>query len=367
MRHPAKNDLFTTVVMAHPKRAESASKLARTVGSGVRVIFDPDPDGPPSSSRAAARAWRYCDTTAGHHLVLQDDVVPTPHLLESVGRAISAYPDAVLALYANSNSWHGGAARVALLAGYGWVNWAPLEYFPTVAAVMPCRIAHEFAELAERQDGVDSDADARKDDMLMRSFLADRKYRALVRTSALVEHRAMVSIAGNDMNEVRRSVRLAAPDDVPDARESLLAEVPAWPNFAYRRAVLKMPVKHDRSSFRTQGRADHLMSVGLRWDEVRALSDELWKELPSIPERNSTARRFAEELCLASYTAGWTLAAVQGPGVGRPLRSPATDAALRSYAEAGLAYESAVDLWADHFDILVDFMWWLVEIGRTRA
>lgn len=367
MQHPAKTDLFTTVVMAHPRRAEAANLLARSLGPGARVIFDPDPDGPPSSSRAAARAWQYCDATVSHHLVLQDDVVPTPLLLESVGRAIAAYPDAALALYANSNSWHGAAARVALLAGYGWVSRVPQEYFPTVAAVLPCHIAHEFAELAERQGSADGDADGRMDDVLMCSFLASRQYRALVRTSALVEHKAMPSIMGNDIDGIRRSVCLAAPDEFPDAGERHLPELPALPNFTNRRASLKMPSKHSPTGLLKQDRAHHLMTVGLHWDDLCALSNELWQELPRIPEPNATARSYLQELCLASYTLGWTLAAVQGPGPGPPPRLPATNAALRSYAEAGLAFQSAVDLWADHFDIVINFMWRVLELGRTRA
>lgn len=367
MHHCAEAGLFTTVVMAHPRRTEAANRLAASVGPGARVIFDPDPDGPPSSSRAAARAWRYCDGTAGHHLVLQDDVVPTPLLLESVGRAISAYPDAALALYANSSSWHGAAGRVALLAGFGWVDYVPLEYFPTVAAVLPCAVAHEFAELAERQSGLDGDEDGAKDDMLMRTFLASRPCRALVRTSALVEHGTMPSIAGNDITEVRRSVCLAAPDAFPAAVERRLPELPAWPNFAYGSAKLKTPAEHDPTSWQTLSRADHLLNVGLPWDEVCALADKLWPAPPGIADQNDTARRYLQELCLASYTAGWSLAAVQEPGSGPPARTPLTDAALRSYAEAGLAYESAVDLWAEHFDALIEFIWRALELGRNRA
>ena len=331
----------------------------------MRVIFDPDPDGPPSSLRAAAHAWQYCDATVSHHLVLQDDVEPTPVLLESVGRAIAAYPDAALALYANSNSWHGAAARVALLAGYGWVSWMPQQYFPTVAAVLPCHVAHEFAELAEQQGS--GDAYGRHDDELMLSFLTSGQYRALVRTSALVEHKAMPSIMGNDTEGIRRSVCLAAPDEFPAAGEKHLPELPAWPNFAYRRAMLKMPSKRSRTGLRRQDRAHHLITVGLHWEDLCALSNELWHELPRIPEPTATARRYLQELCLASYTLGWTLAAIQGPGPWSPPRLPSTDAPLRSYAEAGLAYQSAVDRWADHFDILINFMWRVLELGRTRA
>jgi hypothetical protein len=363
---PVETDLFTTVVMAHPRRAEAANQLARSIGHGARVIFDPDPDGPPSSSRAAARAWRHCDSTVSHHLVLQDDVVPTPLLLESVARAISAHPDSALALYANSNSWHGGAARVALLAGYGWVSWVPLEYFPTVAAVLPCHIAHEFADIAEQQGGAAIDSDDRKDDMLMRSFLESRKYRALVRTSALVEHKTMPSIAGNDVNEVRRSVCLAAPDEFSTARESFLSGLLAWPNFAYHRARLKLPSKQGRSGFQTQEREDHLMAVGLHWDDLCAMAAELRLELPEIPARHATQQRFLQELFLASYTAGWSLAAVQGPGARPPRRTPVAEAALRSYAEAGLTYQSAVEQWADHFGVLIDFMWRALELARSR-
>lgn len=367
MQRSDKTDLFTTVVMAHPRRAEAAFRLARSIGPSVRVVFDPDPNGPPSSSRTAARAWRYCDATVGHHLVVQDDVLPSPKLIESVNHAIAAHPTAALAFYANSNSWHGAAARAALLAGYGWVSWVPQEYFPTVAAVLPCDIAHEFAELAERQNAEDGDGDGKDDDEVMRLFLASKQRPALVRTSALVEHRATPSIMGYDIAGLRRSVCLAASDEFPGNGQGCLQELSAWPNFAYRRALLRMPSKHNRTDLRTRTRANHLMTVGLTWDDVCALSDELWRDLPTIPERNARARRYMRELCLASYTLGWTLAAIQGPAVTLPRWSPAADASLRSYAEGGLAYQSAVDLWVDHFDIVINFMWRVLELGRTRT
>jgi len=367
MQRPDKTDLFTTVVMAHPRRAEAAYRLARSIGPSVRIIFDPDPNGPPSSSRTAARAWRYCDATVSHHLVVQDDVMALPSLVESVNRAIAAHPTAALAFYANSNSWHGAAARAALLAGYRWVSWVPQEYFPTVATVLPCDIAHEFAELAERQNAEDGDADGKDDDEVMRFYLASKEHPALVRTSALVEHRATPSIMGYDIAGIRRSVCLAEPDEFSDTEQRCLWELTAWPNFAYRRALLRMPSTHSRTGLRTRTRANHLMTVSLTWDDVCALSDELWRELPKIPERNARARRYLRELCLASYTLGWALAAIQGPVV-KPLSwPPAADASLRSYAEGGLAYQSAVDLWADQSDIVINFMWRVLEIGRTRA
>lgn len=171
---------YSTAIMAHPRRAEQARRLVGQLAGqpcDAEIIFDPDPDGPPTALRTAARAWRHCPPGVSHNLVVQDDATIAPGLADAVATAITQHPQAALALFATSTSWNGAASRVALLAGYDWITSVPDEWFPTVALVMPCAIAHEFADLAERN----MQADDLGDDLLLARFLAERGYAGLVR------------------------------------------------------------------------------------------------------------------------------------------------------------------------------------------
>jgi hypothetical protein len=353
---------ISLVVMAHPSRADAASRLVRQLDGTAEIVFDPDPDGPPTALRTAARAWRRCPPGSSHHLVLQDDIAVAPTLVSSVTRAVRQHPAAALALYANSTSWNGAVARVGVLAGYQWVTSVPGEWFPTQGIVLPCRAAHEFADLARRHSG---DGDGLGDDTLMAGFLAQRGHTGLIRTTNLVDHIGMPSIMGNDDQGIRRSVCFEADLPADGVTGDHLAGLPAWPAFAYRRALLRMPSGHGRQRWQTRTRTEHLATVGISWPEIGTLAGKAYADLPVPPERRARCLRFLRELCLASYTLGWVVSAVPGsPASGR---SPLMAAALRSYVEAGLGYQRAVDLWTDHSDLLMELARHALEAGMSRG
>jgi hypothetical protein len=353
---------YSAAIMAHPRRAEPARRLADELAGQsceAEIIFDPDPDGPPTALRTAARAWQHCPPGVSHHLVLQDDVTIAPGLAGAVATAITQHPQAALALFANSTSWNGAASRVALLAGYGWVPSVPDEWFPTMAAVMPCAMAHEFAALTERNVQVKDLGD----DLLLARFLADRGYCGLVRTANLVEHCELTSIVGNDDQGIRRSVCFWP--GAGEAAGSAVGEVPAWPNFAYRRSLLRMPSGHGRQRWQTRTRSEQLAITGISWPEVGVLSRQVYADLTRLPERRARCHRFLRELCLACITLGWAVAATRGPDSASSLpRSPRADAALRAYVEAGLSHQPAIDQWAGELGLLTEFAARIVELGR---
>jgi hypothetical protein len=348
------------VVMCHPRRAETAGRLASRLGRGTEQVFDPEPDAAPSALRTATRAWALCDGKSTHHAVVQDDIEPTANLWPLMESAIRTHPSAVLTFYANSISWNGASARAAVLTGHTWVPPVPGEYFPTLATVMPCPIAHSFAELAaahlSRQET--------DDDEVLADFLAERGVPALLRCPNLVEHRDMPSLSGWDADPrrpdmiggVRRSVCFQPLTQVP-AVESVLESPPAWAQFNQRRALLRMPSRLGRTRWQTQSRAAQLQVLGISGLRIQNLSDAWFEQLPSLPERRGTVRLLIRELYLAGYGLGWVVAGVRPQDLEPPGRSPANDAALSTLIESGLAKKAAVLRWREHWDALTEIVW----------
>jgi hypothetical protein len=357
---PGGSQRLSMVVMCHPRRAESAGRLAARLGRGTEQVFDPEPDAAPSALRTAARAWARCDGTSTHHAVVQDDIEPTANLWPLMENAIRTHPSTVLTFYANSTSWNGASARAAVLTGHTWVPPVPGEYFPTLATVMPCPLAHDFAELAaahlSRQET--------DDDEVLADFLADRGVPALLRCPNLVEHRDLPSLSGWDADPrrpdmfggVRRSVCFQPRTHLPTV-ESVLASPPAWAQFNQRRALLRMPSLLGRTRWQTQSRAAQLKVLGISGARLQHLSDAWFEQLPSLPERRGAVRLLIRELYLAGYGLGWVVAGVRPGAPEPPGHSPANDAALSTLVESGLAKDAAVLRWREHWDALTEIVW----------
>jgi hypothetical protein len=355
------------VVMCHPRRAGIAGDLATTLGHGTELVFDPEPNASPNALRTAARAWAHCDTSS-HHAVVQDDVLPTTNIWPLLRRATSEHPDSVLTFYANSTCWNGAVARAAVLAGRTWVTPVAGEYFPTLATVMPCSIAHEFASLAAVRAG-QRETD---DDEVLADFLAERRIPALLRAPNLVEHQGVPSLSGWDADPrrpdmfggVRRSLCFQATTPEPGS-ETHIGPVPAWAMFHQRRALLRLPSRQGRARWQTQSRASHYKALRISRELICGIADARLALLAPLPERGAAARRFVRELCLAGYSLGWIVAAIS-PNT--PVaRTPVNDAALSSYIESGLGKESAVARWRGHWKVLLDIIWAAVHEGCGDA
>jgi len=363
-------DRLSMVVMCHPRRADMARELAASLGNGTELVFDPDPDGPPSALRTAARAWARCDRVSTHHAVVQDDIEPTANLWPLMDRAVRAQPSSVLTFYANSTSWNGAAARAAVLAGHTWVAPVGGEYFPTLATVMPCPVAHEFAELAAAHVA----RHETDDDEVLADYLAARGVAALLRGPNLVEHRGMPSLSGWDADPrrpdmfggVRRSVCYQPRTPVPEV-ESRLDWTPAWAQFNQRRALLRMPSRLGRARWQTQSRASQFRVLGITRADICRLADPWLRQLAPLPERPAAARRLVRELCLAGYGLGWVVASVSPDRPQPPVRTPVNDAALSTYIEAGLGKEVAVRRWRGQWDTLMTILWAAFREGYDAA
>jgi len=353
---------LSAVVMAHPRRAESATRLAARLGRNTTAVYDPVPDGPPSPLRAATEAWSHCVPGATHHLVVQDDVEPCARWWELADRAVNRFPDDVLALYANSTSGNGAAARIALLAGHTWLTPTRHEYFPTLAVAMPCRIAHEFSRWSRPRAA----RHRKNDDEVLAQFLREKGYRTRLRVPNLVDHRELPSVAGNDEHGIRRSVCFQA-DHPWSVTESTMDTPPAWPQFYERRAFLRVAAPEDRSAPRTV-LADELFDyVDSSATALRLMAKEAFPRPVPVDGWSVEGVRFVRELCLGAFCLGRVLSRIGADPRFVMRRRPVQEAAMRSFIESGLGDAELVDLWADSFRGLLDGCWSVVGQGMRPA
>ncbi|MET9802586.1 hypothetical protein [Streptomyces sp. NPDC006368] len=216
-------------VMAHPRRRAQAEALLASLAVEDRLlVLDPDPDGPPTPLRTAARAWAGPYGTATHRLVLQDDVLPSAGFLGRVGAALAARPDDPIAFYANWNHWNGAAVRLAALSGAAWAEAIPDEYAPSLALALPLALAADFAAYARSalaRGGV-------PDDEALAAFLRERGRRLYISVPNLVEHLGGDSLVGNQNQGPRLSACFA--DDAAGAAQggtATLGALPFYPHF----------------------------------------------------------------------------------------------------------------------------------------
>lgn len=191
---------LSTTVMTHAERRDQAERLADLCSDlEPTVVEDP---GVGSSLVTSAAAWAMADTGASHHLVLQDDALPAEGLAAHAASLAARVPEAAISLFTEWGCRTAGRVRVAALAGEAT---APVvdPYVPSLALILPSRVAREFAEHAR---GLDS---ATPDDVALRAFLNERGVEQLVAVPNLVEHdtdATPTSLTGNAFQGVRRSV-----------------------------------------------------------------------------------------------------------------------------------------------------------------
>ncbi|WP_052877669.1 hypothetical protein [Cellulosimicrobium funkei] len=197
----ASEPVLSVVVMHHPARGDVSDLVAACAPLDVRVVEDPDPDGPPSPLRTAKRAWAAVAPGATHHLVLQDDVTPVPGFAELVLRAVRARDRHAVALYSNWNSPRNAyLVRAAAAAGQAWAPLSHDEWVPTLGLVLPAdgalRLAAHLAALPD---------DERDDDEAVVTFCAREGYPVVATLPHLLEHGDGPSLAGNDAHGARHA------------------------------------------------------------------------------------------------------------------------------------------------------------------
>ncbi|SDF27543.1 hypothetical protein SAMN04487781_0818 [Cellulosimicrobium cellulans] len=208
-----RDPVLSVVVMHHPARGDVSGLVRACAPLHVRVVEDPDPDGPPSPLRTAKRAWAAVAPGATHHLVLQDDVAPVAGFAELVRRAVRARPRHAVALYSNWNSPRNAyLVRAAAAAGQAWAPLGHDEWVPTLGLVLPADGARRLAaHLATLPD------DARDDDEAVVTFCAREGYPVVATLPHLLEHGDGPSLAGNDAHGARHATVPAGDAVDPDA------------------------------------------------------------------------------------------------------------------------------------------------------
>lgn len=122
-------------IMAHPKREAMVDDLLSRLDRPVQVVWDEIND----RHDTGARAMEAFDPTCSHHLVLQDDVLPSPDLIAGVERALEFCPqDVPISLYVGrvrpfvkpvqQAVW---AARDASWITMRGIYWGPAVILPT--------------------------------------------------------------------------------------------------------------------------------------------------------------------------------------------------------------------------------------------
>jgi hypothetical protein len=196
---------LSAAVMTHPRRLRHARALVeRHPELDLRLVVDPEPEGPPTALRSASAAWGAVDADASHHLVVQDDVTLSAGFLPRVLAAVRSQPEGALSLFTHWGSHLSYAVRLAALGGLSWTG-AIGTYLPTVALVLPAEVARAVA-------GRLAGAGTRHDDVAMRRVLADLGVPAYVAVRNLVQDNDLPSLVGHAAHGVRRAACFLTPD-----------------------------------------------------------------------------------------------------------------------------------------------------------
>lgn len=224
--------------MGHPSRDDHVQRLAAELAEiGPRISYQ-DAIGTEFSLLASAgAAWRLLADGATHHLVLQDDVLPDPRLVDRLLPAIRQYPQAGLALFCEWGCKSAHAARIAALAGFGATEVID-KYIPTNALVLPAWVC---APVAQRLAHAGEHGPA-PDDTIVEQVLDEFRVPCVLMVPTLVEDLSLPSLAGNQEMGVRRSVCALASSGPagPPAPAGCLVGLVKVPFFQWRtgRALL---------------------------------------------------------------------------------------------------------------------------------
>ncbi|MEZ0067093.1 hypothetical protein ABIA32_003106 [Streptacidiphilus sp. MAP12-20] len=264
---------LSAAVMAHPSRARAARRLrAELAELAPAVVFDPDPQGPPSALRTARRAWNTVAPGATHHLVLQDDAVPSAGFAAQAAAAAQARPDDGLAFFTEWGSRTAHMVRIAALTGASWAR-AVDEYVPAPALLLPAHLARGFDDYAELK------ADpATPDDVVLDDYLRELGVRTYVSVPNLADHLETPSLTGNDHMGARRCVCLPAEGDSPvDWTGPTVEALPMVPQFSWWEGLSCIRVRdgdsdrdRDRDRYRKEWTAPILAARGLTAAELDA-------------------------------------------------------------------------------------------------
>ena len=133
---------LSVAIMAHPDRSAFIPTLQSRLGSQVPVIFDQKND----RWDTGRRSLLAYDPDATHHLVIQDDALPAPHLLLGLTRWIPRLPESALCLYSGNirhfRSIYRQKAKPPCFLQMRQLQWG-------VAVVLPTKHIPEIVEMGD--------------------------------------------------------------------------------------------------------------------------------------------------------------------------------------------------------------------------
>lgn len=317
-------------VMTHPRRVDAARAVADGLPElGLKVVVDPKPEGPPAALRAARLAWAAVDPDATHHLVVQDDAVPSADFSRRLESLIAAQPDAAVSLFTEWGSRTSHVIRIAAMLGY---TMAPVvdDYIPAVALVLPAEVARGFEEYVRAK--VDEGA---PDDVALLDYLGDLGIPAVIPVANLVDHRDDISLVGNNVMGNRSATCLPPADIVPDGPHSLLTAPATVPYYDFWGQYSDACVP-DESSVDGRVRSSArvwLFERGVTHQEMMVLLEDA---LARHPQREFLVDRLSEivlsEMWIVAFLLG-VITAEHAATVDRPLdlTGPMAKAALATF------------------------------------
>jgi hypothetical protein len=273
--------------MTHPRRRYAAEVLRDLHPElRLRIVDDPQPEGPPSALRTARVAWGAIEPGATHHLVIQDDMILSRNFPADILRAVAARPRDICCLFSEWGSRSSHAVRLAAMCGG---SWAPLldPYVPTTAIVMPADLARDLAASVEP-------AETGPDDVALLRFVTERGLTPLISVPNLAEHEASESLIGNDVLMGPRHATLPAD---PVQCSPLLPELVAVPHLLLFEGVAVCQVRDSATSphWRVVKAHDYLAPAGLG---VRDLIDRYAASAARVDAAHAARAVVADSLLL---------------------------------------------------------------------
>ncbi|MER6910191.1 hypothetical protein ABT354_00755 [Streptomyces sp. NPDC000594] len=366
----------SSAVMTHPVRRAQAEELAARLGLGG-LALDPAPDADPSALRTALVAWERVAEGATHQFMIQDDVAAPDDMLDLVAHCADRFPGDALAFYTNWHARNGAAARLAALAGAGWVRAVPEEFTPTLAISLPVAEAEAFRRFAERSG-------QRHDDEVMAAFLRQGGRRsALLAVPTVTEHTGTSSINGHASQGVRLAVCPTAVDDArPLLYEGWVLEELEWlPYMRYGEGFIRLPGQDATPAARSHYTwREALPGTGLLTEgAIQRLVRERRPADAAAAVADLFGADFADELWIHCLLLGrqaqdaFRRHAPEGAGRGgTPAAERLRAAAVSTVGPAGLPPERRPEVGQAHTELLSAYAWSAVNAGtvlleRTRA
>jgi hypothetical protein len=200
---------LSATIMAHPARERAVGELQAQLDRELEVIWDENPvpsKDPMQRWAVGRRAWEAHDPTADWHLVIQDDVFVSKHLMAGLERALDELgKDGLVSAYTGTGRPDQANVHRALAYatknGYTWMTTRSLNWGPAILA--PVHTIPAMLKWCSHSSKARGNYDWRIG-VYYRDVL---KWRTWYTNPSLVEHRGLPSLCGHDTGPVRKAHR----------------------------------------------------------------------------------------------------------------------------------------------------------------